>query len=238
MSKKIHNNTSEICCRHTIGKILVDKKKITPSNLQYAIDIQKNLHVLIGEIFTIKNMCSEKDICQCLAEQHNVPMFDFNHIRCNASILQQGMFPIYAETLCCPIYTYVDPISKETITVIAAASPKGVAEYLNRSGIDYDNIEWGVATPAQIIAYLFEKMNGTITIHALNNLPSKLTAKHSNNVLPRIMIALIILISVITCFIYWPTYTIKLIYVILFVDISIKMILFFTGLITLNKNNE
>jgi len=64
-----------------IGKILVEKKKITSENLQEALLLQQNSELRIGELLIKKGFLSETDLLECLALQNGVEFK--NHIDYN-----------------------------------------------------------------------------------------------------------------------------------------------------------
>jgi general secretion pathway protein E len=64
-----------------IGKILVDRKIITPEELQEALLAQKGTSLRLGQLLLKKGLVSEEDLLICLAEQYDisfVPHIDFS----------------------------------------------------------------------------------------------------------------------------------------------------------------
>lgn len=61
-----------------IGKILVEKGRITPENLQEGLLLQQNSGLRIGELLIKKGNLSETDFLECLALQHGLEFK--NHI--------------------------------------------------------------------------------------------------------------------------------------------------------------
>lgn len=55
-----------------IGKILVEKKKISSENLQEALLLQQNSGLRIGELLLKKGFLSENDLFECLALQNGI----------------------------------------------------------------------------------------------------------------------------------------------------------------------
>jgi general secretion pathway protein E len=55
-----------------IGKILVEKKKISSENLQEALLLQQNSELRIGELLIKKGFLSENDLLECLALQNGI----------------------------------------------------------------------------------------------------------------------------------------------------------------------
>jgi len=64
-----------------LGKILVDRKIITPEELQETLLTQKDASLRLGQMLLKKGMVSEEDLLSCLAEQYDisfVPHIEFN----------------------------------------------------------------------------------------------------------------------------------------------------------------
>ncbi|MBN2160054.1 MAG: type II secretion system ATPase GspE [Spirochaetes bacterium] len=64
-----------------LGKILVDRKVITPEELQEALLAQKGTSLRLGQILIKKGIASEQDVLTCLAEQYDItflPRIEFS----------------------------------------------------------------------------------------------------------------------------------------------------------------
>jgi hypothetical protein len=69
-----------------LGEILVDKKIISPEDLQEVLLYQKSSHMRLGEILIKRNLATEEDILFALSEHYGIPyqkdlqFHDDNHV--------------------------------------------------------------------------------------------------------------------------------------------------------------
>ncbi len=64
-----------------LGKILVDRKIISPEELQEALIAQRGTSLRLGQLLTRRGMATEEDILACIAEQYGIgflPHIDYN----------------------------------------------------------------------------------------------------------------------------------------------------------------
>lgn len=59
--------------KEQIGQVLIQRGKITPGQLDQALQLQKEQGGLLGEVLTKLGFVTEEDIVQALAVQHDLP---------------------------------------------------------------------------------------------------------------------------------------------------------------------
>lgn len=62
-----------------LGELLVERKIITPLQLQDALDEQARTKEFLGKILTDRNQIKEADLLRMLAEQFNIPLVNLKH---------------------------------------------------------------------------------------------------------------------------------------------------------------
>jgi type IV pilus assembly protein PilB len=109
-----------------IGQILLNKKKISQSQLSHALNIQKRTGELIGQILSKYHFISEEDLVEALSQQINIPIWDKPVSKIDHSIIEKiglpqaqnrGILPVLngGNT---PIILLQDPTNSLTISFL------------------------------------------------------------------------------------------------------------------------
>lgn len=74
--------------RQLIGEILLERKKITPTQLEQALKIQQNGHSFLGEILIKLGYVDDRDIVVALVIQCGLPYISVNKYKIDPDIIR------------------------------------------------------------------------------------------------------------------------------------------------------
>ncbi|MFH1244902.1 MAG: hypothetical protein V1662_00265 [Candidatus Omnitrophota bacterium] len=74
--------------KEKLGQVLIREEMITPEQLEYALQAQKQQGGLLGEILIQLGFTTEEDIAQALAIQHNFPYLPLANYDIDAEIIK------------------------------------------------------------------------------------------------------------------------------------------------------
>ncbi|MCM8799353.1 MAG: hypothetical protein NC900_01295 [Candidatus Omnitrophica bacterium] len=86
-----------------LGELLVERKVITPQQLEKAIALQKEKGGLIGEILVELGFAKEEDIAQALTAQYGFPYLPLSNYEINPEIIKLVPLRVAKQYLLIPI---------------------------------------------------------------------------------------------------------------------------------------
>ncbi len=109
-----------------LGQILLNKKKISLSQLEHALNIQKRTGERIGQIFSKYHFISEEDLVEAISEQINIPVWNKTISKIEHSLIEKigltqaknkGILPILNDDNT-PAILLEDPTNTLTISFL------------------------------------------------------------------------------------------------------------------------
>jgi len=86
-----------------LGELLVERKVITPQQLEKAMAVQKQKGGLLGEILVELGFAKEEDIAQALTTQYGFPYLPLNNYEINPEIIKLVPLRVAKQYLLIPI---------------------------------------------------------------------------------------------------------------------------------------
>ncbi|MCM8791806.1 MAG: hypothetical protein NC826_01440 [Candidatus Omnitrophica bacterium] len=89
--------------RKQLGELLIERKIITPEQLDKALDLQKKQGGLLGEILIELGFAKEEDIAQILTAQYGFPYLPLSNYEINPQVIELVPLRIAKQYLLIPI---------------------------------------------------------------------------------------------------------------------------------------